>query len=224
MTPLSICEGCLQKQRQIDQLIEENQRLKQQLRYRQRQVEQGPFGSSTPSSKIPVKASSLEENQTKKGGARPGHSGHGRSSFQVDSADRVEEVGLGWICPQCGGPLQDKGYQPHSVIDSPPLRAERLLYRLKKNYCPHCRRLIQARAPGVLPRSLYGNQLIAHSLLAHYLHGIPLGRISEQTSIAVGTVIDIFHRLAALLRALLPRLMEESSRSGPPRRRNRLAY
>ena len=43
------CAECLKKQREIDRLREENTRLKQQLRYRQRQAAQGPFGSSTPS-------------------------------------------------------------------------------------------------------------------------------------------------------------------------------
>lgn len=209
MTPLSICEGCLQKQRRIDQLVEENQRLKQQLRYRQRQVEQGPFGSSTPSSKVPVKANTLEENRAKKGGAFPGHPGHGRRGFPPVNADRVEVVSVASLCPECGGSLQDKGYQQHSVLDCPPLRAERILYRLKKNYCPKCRRLVQARAPGVLPRSLYGNQLITHTLFAHYLHGIPLGRVSEQTGVALGSLVDIFHRLADLFRALVPTLIQQ---------------
>ena len=34
MTPHSICEDCLEKQQRIDQLLEENSRLKTQLRYR----------------------------------------------------------------------------------------------------------------------------------------------------------------------------------------------
>ena len=125
MNRLSICESCLDKQRIIDQLKEENRRLKDQLHYRERKAEQGPFGSSTPSSKIPVKANTDEENRNQKGGARPGHTGHGRSAIDRDSADRVLEVDVSPICPQCGSTLQDKGYETRSVIDSPPIRAER---------------------------------------------------------------------------------------------------
>jgi len=42
---VAFCPHCFEKQQRIDQLEQENQRLKQQLRYRQRQAEQGFFGS-----------------------------------------------------------------------------------------------------------------------------------------------------------------------------------
>lgn len=74
----TFCEGCLEKQRRIDQLLDENQRLKAQLRYRQRQATEGFFGSATPSAQRPVKANSAPAQQGKRGGARPGHPGHGR--------------------------------------------------------------------------------------------------------------------------------------------------
>ena len=54
------CPGCFEKQSKIDQLREENERLRQKLRYEERKVKEGFFGSSTPSSKIPIK-----ENQTR---------------------------------------------------------------------------------------------------------------------------------------------------------------
>ena len=44
----AFCEGCLEKQRRIDELLAENQRLKGQLRYRARPATEGFFGSSTP--------------------------------------------------------------------------------------------------------------------------------------------------------------------------------
>ena len=59
----------------IDRLEEEVQRLRSKVRYQERKATEGPFGSSTPSSKVPLKANSLEENQARKGGAKPGHPG-----------------------------------------------------------------------------------------------------------------------------------------------------
>jgi hypothetical protein len=51
------CRECFEKQREIDRLTEENVRLRGRLRYQERvSREEGFFGSSTPSSKIPVKA------------------------------------------------------------------------------------------------------------------------------------------------------------------------
>ena len=40
------CEGCLEKQRKIDQLLEEVQRLKAKLRYQERKDKEGFFGAS----------------------------------------------------------------------------------------------------------------------------------------------------------------------------------
>jgi transposase len=206
---LAICEGCLQKQRTIDRLTEENRRLKEQLRYRQRKSEEGPFGTSTPSAKIPIKANTPEENRGNKGGAKRGHVGHGRSPVDADSADRIEEIDIASTCPTCGTVLEDKGYEERSVMDSQPIRAEHILYRLKKRYCPTCRKVVQAQAPGVLPKALYGNQLITQAVFWHFMHGMPIGRVCEQTGIGLGSVIDIFHRMAAMFRPVLPKLIEE---------------
>jgi hypothetical protein len=53
---MSYCPQCFEKQRKIDELEEELVLLKAKLRYQERTVKEGFFGSSTPSSKIPVKA------------------------------------------------------------------------------------------------------------------------------------------------------------------------
>lgn len=206
---LNTCPACLEKQQHIDQLLEENRRLKQQLRYRQRQAEQGPFGSSTPSSKIPIKSNRPEENQKKQGGAKPGHAGHGRKAIPAQSADRIESI-EGWAhCPQCRGPLEEKGVQQRSVLDSRPMRAERILYRLTKQYCPRCQKTLQAPAPGVLPKSFYGNQLITQVIFSHYQQGIPLGQVCEQIGVAYSSVIDILHRMARRFKGVLPVLVDQ---------------
>ncbi len=106
---LSFCEGCLEKQRKIDQLVEENHRLKGQLRYRKEKEREGFFGSSTPSAQRPVKANSEPEQQAKRGGAQKGHPGHGRKAIDETNASRVIDVTLEPTCPQCGDILEDKG-------------------------------------------------------------------------------------------------------------------
>jgi len=91
---VNTCLGCLDKQREIDRLKDENQRLKAALRYRQRKQADGPFGSSTPSSPIPLKANAKPEDQAKSGGARKGHTGHGRQATSPQQAHRIKEVRL----------------------------------------------------------------------------------------------------------------------------------
>ncbi len=190
------CEGCLKKQRQIDELVEEVQRLKAKLHYQQRKGQEGFFGSSTPSSQHPLKANTDKENRNHKGGARPGHKGHGRKAHSQQTADQIVPIDVGQICPDCGGLLRLKRIKDRTVIESEPVRPKRILYRLYHKECTDCHRVLRAKAPGVLPKALYGNQITAQAALMHYFHGIPMGRICEMTEIPLGSLVDLFHRLS----------------------------
>jgi transposase len=204
---------CFEKQRQIDRLQEENRRLKAQLRYRRNKEREGFFGSSTPSSQVPVKANTAER-EKKKRGAKPGHPGSGRKRFDASGAEEVIELHSPPACPDCGGPLAGKGVRDRMVVESRPLKARRLLYRSPKAYCSRCRRNVQPRAPGILPKSLYGNQLIANAAAMHYLEGVPLGRVCSQIGLEPGPLVSIFHRLASLL-APVPQSLVEDYRRAP---------
>jgi transposase len=207
------CKGCFEKQIKIDQLLEENKLLKARLRYQERIAQEGPFGSSTPSSKIPLKATTRKERKPR--GARPGHKGVGRKGFPSSEADQVVEVAseVGTHCPHCGGLLEDKGIDERCVIESFPLKAQHLIYRLPKRYCPHCKKLFQPRAPAVLPKRQYGNQLITTATVMHYVHGIPMGRICEQIGINPGTLVEIFRGLATLFQKVPGHLIQEYRRA-----------
>jgi len=130
-------------------------------------------------------------------------------------ADRFEYIppSVGEACPYCGDRLEDKGYETRGVLDSRPVKAEKVLYRLPKKYCLRCHKSFQPQAPGVLPRALYGNQLIATASVMHYLHGIPMGRICEQMGIGAGALVEVFHTLAKLFYSVLERLIEDYRRS-----------
>ena len=169
------CAECLKKQRESDRLTEELQRLKQRLRYQERQAAEGFFGAATPSAKRPVKTNTPPPPAPKPQGARPGHPGAGRRAFDARQAERViaiPPVG-GDRCPTCDTLLEDKGTDRRAVLESHPVKAERVLYELPKRYCPRCRQTLQPQAPAVLPKSLYGNQLLATATTMHDLHGIP---------------------------------------------------
>jgi transposase len=206
---LNLCESCLEKQRTIDRLKQQIEDLRKKVRRLERKAEQGPFGSSTPSAKIPVKANTAQEQRSKPGGAKPGHTGHGRQTVQDRDAERIETIPVGPACPYCGGPLEHKEYRDRSVIDSQPLRAEPILYQLERARCPRCGKTVQARAPEVLPKSLYGNQLVTQVVFLHYRQGIPMGRLCDQLGLGVGAVFEILHRMAALFRGVIPKLIEE---------------
>ncbi len=191
---------CLDKQRRIDELEEQVKGLQAKLRYQERKELDGPFGSSTPSSKLPVKPNA-EQKEKKPKGARPGHKGAGRKSHDEQAVDRTVEVGpTSQMCPECGGPLEKKGWVDRSVVDTPSKRPQKITFRLAKRYCPYCRRNVTAQPPGVLPKSLYGNQLIADAVEMHYLHGVPMGRVSEFLGIGAGSLVSCLNAAPASLR------------------------
>lgn len=196
------CEGCFEKQRKIDELEDENQRLKEKLAYKERTAAEGYFGSSTPSSKIPIKGNALEENQKKKGGGKPGHKGHGRSAVKEEQADRVEEVEVECECPDCGVKLKDRGTRNRTVVDCDVVKVRKIVYRLAHKQCPNCGREFKAQAPGVLPKSLYSNRLLSHVATEHYLRGITLGRLEEQLKVGYGSLVDALHRMGEIFSAV----------------------
>jgi transposase len=203
------CEGCFEKQRRIDQLLEENQRLKAKLRYQERKEQEGFFGSSTPSSKLPFKANASEKKKNHKGGARPGHKGHGRKAHSEETADEVIPVDVGEICPDCGGSLRLKRIKDRTVIESEPVKPKKILYHLYHKECTHCRHVFRAKAPSVLPKALYGNQITAQTTVMHYFHGIPMGRICEMTGINLGSLVDMFHRLSGYFAPVVDLLKQQ---------------
>jgi transposase len=213
----SFCQECLKKQLKIDELTEENERLKRQLRYRKRKQEEGFFGSSTPSSKLPVKPNTPQAPANRKRpGAKPGHTGAGRASVSEEDAEhvvQVEPVAPTGVCPECGGALIDKGVERRTVLESRPVKVERVVYRLPEQHCPRCRRTFRARAPSVLPKTLYGNQALATAAAMHYLHGVPMGRVCGQMGIEPGSLVQAFHRLAAIFAPVPQKLIKQYRRA-----------
>jgi len=209
------CEECFKKQCAIDKLKEENAALKAKLRHQERKAKEGFFGASTPSSKTPVKASSLEENQAKRGGAKPGHEGHGRQPITPDQADKVYtiESPVGDRCPHCQGKNLLEVVTDRSIIESVPLRAEKIHYRLKGKLCRDCRVVFRAKAPSVMPKALYGNQLLANAPVMHYGQGIPLGRLEELLGVPYSAMVQMLHRLARIFSGIPPRLIEQYRQS-----------
>ena len=212
--PRRYCAGCFEKQVQIDLLKEEVIRLKARLRYQERTAKEGFFGSSTPSSQIPIKPNTPEKEQNKRGGARRGHVGHGRRAISELQADRVVDIKAGNVCPKCKGELKEsKGYRSRTVIDIQPIKIKKIFYRIFRKKCTQCGRVFQGKVHGVLPKSLFGNELLSHIAVQHYIYGTPLGRIEAQLDIGIGSMIGALHRLRQLFKDVPDRLIEEYRRS-----------
>lgn len=207
------CTSCFAKQLRIDELEEELIRVKGQLTRQDRLLKDGYFGSSTPSSKIPIK-SNTKTKEHKKRGAKLGHAGSSRKSYTESEIEkRFEIICAHAMCPECGNTLEDKGFVTRSILESPPKKAEKISYKIQKKYCAKCHKSYKAHLPGVLEKSLYGNQLITNMAEMHYLHSIPVGRIAELTGVGDGAIFAIFKRLAAIFASAPDYLISEYRQS-----------
>lgn len=197
---MTYCKECLSKQQKVNELEEEIVLLKAKLRYQERTAKEGFFGSSTPSSKIPVKPNSQKAHQRNRGGGKVGHQGHGRRSICQKDADKVENIRIDDTCPDCGSFLEDKGTKARTVIDCQPVKMKKILYHLQRKRCPKCKKLISARPPGVFAKCLYSNQLLTYVAVQHYIYGNTLGQIEKQTGIGYSSIVDAMHQLSKRLK------------------------
>jgi transposase len=205
-----ICQGCFKKDLIIDELKIKINNLQEKMKKRQkRELMQGAFGSSTPSSQKPIKENALEEDQFKNGGAKVGHKGKGRTAAKESESSKVVELEKPLKCPDCEVVLYETDARERTVVDVSAVKAKRILYKCNRGKCPRCFRTFSS-SPDVLPKCLYGNQLIAQAAVMHYFHGIPLGRIIKLfgQEVTEGGLIQAFHRLGKFCEKALPELIK----------------
>lgn len=207
---VNLCEGCLDKQREIDRLKEEVQQLRVKLNYNQRKSAEGFFGSSTPSSQIPVKPTSMAGNQAKKGGGVVGHKGVGRQSFKAEEADQlvVAEV-LEENCWRCQCGLQKQTSNERAVYEIERERVKKLYYEIERKRCPQCRSIVSGKVENVLPRAGLSNGLVVEVAFQHYVQGRTLGQLAESLGINYSTLPGSLKRVGKYLQPVLERLKED---------------
>ena len=197
----------------IDQLRAEIVRLKARLRHQERTAKEGPFGSSTPSAKIPLKANTPPASSPRRGGAKPGHRGHGRRRIPEEEVTRHCSVPGPERCPYCGGPLDPKGSKARTIIEVDPVRKEVVRYELEQCDCSHCQRTFTAQPTGVFAKGLFGNRLLTHLAVEHYVQGVTMGRLSACLGITQGSLWGALHQLAQRLATVPERLLLEYRRA-----------
>ena len=200
---VNLCESCLDKQREIDRLKEENLRLRQKLNLNERKLKQGFFGSSTSSAKVPVKAGSLLEKQAKQGGGQPGHAGVGRKTFNSAEADeqRIAEVEVE-NCQTCNCALHQQSANERGVYELERERVKKIHYRIERKKCPVCQKIVSGKVENAFARVSLSNELVIEVAEQHYLLGRSLGQISERFKLSEATVCSSLKRIGKKLEQL----------------------
>jgi hypothetical protein len=205
-----LCSECINKQEEIYRLREKYKNLKKRFKIQERKITEGYFGSSTPSSKKPLKKNSNSDNKKKKGGAKKGHTGNGRTSFSEKEVDSIRHVDCHEeICADCNIILERNGKRNRSILDIEVSKIHKILYKLEGKRCPICKKIFRAKPPQVLPRFLLSNQLLSYFAHEHYINGTTLGRLEEKTGVGIGTIINAMHHLSTLFENVPNRLIEE---------------
>ena len=190
-----ICPQCVKLQEEIKRLREEKHRLQVPRRrdYQQRQIDEGYFGSSTPSSKKPFKANTKAERNN--GGGRVGHRGYGRTSIDPREVPQggIIVVDTEHVCPDCHVALESLDLRDRTLTEVEPVQVKKVLYQLTRRRCPECRRVFRAKAPGVLPKFKQSNSLLAHVATEHYLHQVTFGHLAGRLGISEGSLINAMH-------------------------------
>jgi transposase len=206
---VNLCEGCLDKQREIDRLKEENQRLRQKLSQNQRKIKAGFFGSSTSSAKLPVKANSLSEKQAKQGGGQIGHLGHGRKTFTAAQADecRNAEVSVD-ICETCECDLHRQSAGQRTVYELERERVRKVFYTIERKVCPVCQKSVSGKVRNAFARVSLSNDLVIEIAEQYFLLGRSLGQIAERFNLSESTVFESLKRIGEKLKPSLENLRQ----------------
>lgn len=202
-----LCPQCVKLQEEVKRLREENDRLKAQIRYQQRKIDEGYFGSSTPSSKKPFKVNTKAERNN--GGGRVGHRGYGRTSIDEREADEVIVVDTEHVCPNCQVPLGSFDLRDRGVTEVEPVEVKKVVYKLTHRRCPSCQRIFRAKAPSVLPKFKLSNSVLAYTATEHYLDQITFGHVAKRLDINQSSLIDAMHHLAELFKDVPQKLIAE---------------
>ena len=209
---VAMCSGCLSKMVEIDRLKREVGKrdkriaaLEAKLGRQARTQAERPFGDSTPSSKEPFKANAPEEDRKKRGGARVGHCGHGRSV--PPPTGEPEPLAAPLVCPGCGAPTESHKVEERHVRDHIPERIVDRTILVETRRCRACAGSFEAEVPGVLPRRKYTNQFLADAAAEHYLAGRTQGDVCSRFGIGAGAFNGAMQWIAELLRPCMDQLV-----------------
>ena len=193
------CKGCFEKKLEIDKLREKITRLQSALRNKERSERDKPFGENTPSSKT-LKSNSSEDDRKKQGGAKKAHKGHGRSAKDPkETVGDLVDLPPVETCPSCSIPLQKIDTRNRSIIDIHPLAAFKVLFSFGRFECPCCGDRFKPSVPA-LPKFQFSNRLLAQAAVLHFLHGLPLKKVSRimGTDVKAGALHGAFDSLSEL--------------------------
>lgn len=174
---------------------------------------------STPSGMRPVYTKPPGSRRKKRPGRKKGHPGVRRS--RPERVDQRREHRLE-CCPHCQGELHRchptrTRYTEDIPENIQPVVTEHVIHR---DWCPRCKQHVEPVVTDALPGSTLGNHVLVLSAWLHYGLGNTLSQIVEvfghhlHTVLTPGGLVQMWHRLAEILRGWYEQIRDEALRAG----------
>ena len=203
-------------EKRIAELEKENSKLKRDLESKAPQADK-PDSLSTPSAMRPVYTKPVASKRRRKPGRKNGHLG-ARRPVPVH-IDRIEEHKL-TECPQCKGPVgKPCGSHTRIIEDIPQARPMVTSHVYYDYHCPPCGITVSAPVTDALPRATLGLRATLLSAFLHYALGMTTRNIctwlrtSCQFQVTPGGLVQLWQRLATIVKPLYDDLAEEAKLS-----------
>lgn len=174
---------------------------------------------SCPSGQKPAYEKPTTKGRKKKPGRKPGHEGHRRAKpDHIDHRQQHRQL----HCPDCGSELtQCHVWRKRYIEDIPEdVRVEVTEHTIHRDWCPHCRKMVEPKVPDALPNATVGNRLLVMSAWLHYALGNTISQILSvlnfhlQFVITPGGLVQMWHRLGEILKSWYEEIAEEIVGSG----------
>jgi transposase len=172
---------------------------------------------STPSGMKPPHAKPTVGRRKKKPGRKEGHPGSRRrapSQIQHRKSHRAE------VCPDCGGPLcRCQETRTRYTEDIPQTEPEVTEHTIHRDWCPRCKKKVEAVVLDALPGSTLGNRVLALTAWLHYCLGNTLSQVVDvfgfhfQMKVTAGGLVQIWYRLAEILYPWYQQIQQEALHS-----------
>lgn len=160
--------------------------------------------ASTPSGMV---APYLKPSKSRhrKPGQKQGHVGtHRQAPEKIDKTVELRAE----CCPYCGGTLKRrKVFRKRYVTDIPEVEPETTEYIVSRDWCPHCRKVVEPKVTEALPNCSVGLCTQVMSAWWHYELALPISKIMNLLTVQYNFEISqggLFHQWCRIAEILSP--------------------
>ena len=98
------------------------------------------------------------------------------------------------VCPVTHETLTDVAAKTtRTVYHTVPARVVKRVFTRFRCWCPTCGKYHESEVPGVMPRFMFSNDLLAQALVDHYRDGIPFGTIVRRVGVKKSDLLNAAH-------------------------------